>query len=363
MKQSLDILVVDDEWLELTAICHLLRDDPRARVVGVASDGVEAVRLARQLNPDLVLMDIRMPGMDGLEAMGIIRESSPRTQVIIVTAFGEFEYARQALRGGASSYVLKPVTAAELGESITLILREMERQEAEEARMAGHLLRSRFDERTVLSPEDERALVEAITGGDAEAATRCCRNFVAAAVPGGRSTLQATLAELLWVLLRAAQTAEADLRSVSNLRGKWADRIVSVTDDEQGLICAGTMGAEFAEAVSDGWVSGTRRLVERARAYVDAHFNRDISLEVVADHVGLNPSYLSRAFSKEIGRPFVEYLTERRLEESQRLLRNPELTIDQISDRVGFSSAGYFSTVFRKRFGQTPSEVRRRKGD
>lgn len=108
------VLLVDDEPLLRMAFRMVLGAQPDLVVVGEAGDGAEAVRLARQLNPDVVLMDVRMPGTDGIAATEAIVRDCPQTRVLILTTFDLDEYAFAGLRAGASGFLLKNAQPEEL---------------------------------------------------------------------------------------------------------------------------------------------------------------------------------------------------------------------------------------------------------
>lgn len=114
------ILIVDDEQLERQALRFIVETKcEQIRVVGEAGDGANAIRLAAQTKPDIVLMDIRMPEMNGLEAAKGIRALLPNASILMLTAFDEFSYAKQALTVGAVDYLLKPVRPDDLVKALT----------------------------------------------------------------------------------------------------------------------------------------------------------------------------------------------------------------------------------------------------
>lgn len=108
------VLLVDDEALLRVAFSLLLRTQPGLEPVGEATNGAEAVRLAAELRPDVVLMDVRMPGMDGIAATARIVRERPETRVLLLTTFDLDEYAFAGLRAGASGFLLKNALPDEL---------------------------------------------------------------------------------------------------------------------------------------------------------------------------------------------------------------------------------------------------------
>ncbi|MEU6343336.1 response regulator transcription factor [Streptomyces sp. NPDC046977] len=108
------VLIVDDQPLQRYGFRMLLESQPGTDVVGEAGHGTEAVRLAAEVRPDVVLMDIRMPGMDGIEATRRIVGTGGRSRVLVLTTFDLDEYAHAALRAGASGFLLKDARPEEL---------------------------------------------------------------------------------------------------------------------------------------------------------------------------------------------------------------------------------------------------------
>jgi two-component system, NarL family, response regulator LiaR len=115
------LLVADDQALFRIALAELLNNDPRLEVVGTVGDGLLAVQKAIELEPDVVLMDIRMPGIDGVEATRRILASRPGTRILILTAFETDRHVLQALQAGANAYVLKDTEPRALISSIIAV--------------------------------------------------------------------------------------------------------------------------------------------------------------------------------------------------------------------------------------------------
>jgi DNA-binding NarL/FixJ family response regulator len=119
----LDVLIVDDQLLLRAGFRKLLDGEPDLRVVGDAADGQEAIRQVEQLNPNVVLMDIRMPVLDGIEATRRITAASPDTAVLVLTTYDLDEYVFAALEAGASGFLLKDCLPNELISAIRIVSR------------------------------------------------------------------------------------------------------------------------------------------------------------------------------------------------------------------------------------------------
>jgi DNA-binding NarL/FixJ family response regulator len=121
MSDRIRVLLVDDQELMRMGFSMVLAAEDGIEVVGEAADGAVAVAMARALEPDVVLMDVRMPGMDGIEATRRIVAERPEVRIIVLTTFDLDEYAFSGLRAGASGFLLKDVRPAELAAAIRAV--------------------------------------------------------------------------------------------------------------------------------------------------------------------------------------------------------------------------------------------------
>jgi DNA-binding NarL/FixJ family response regulator len=121
-KQKTRILIADDHGLVRAGLRSLLEQIPSVEVVAEASDGRETLDLIKTIDPDIVLMDIVMPRLSGVEAVGRISKEFPRTKAIVVSMHASEEYVRPALRAGASGYLIKDTAAAELALAIQTVM-------------------------------------------------------------------------------------------------------------------------------------------------------------------------------------------------------------------------------------------------
>ena len=156
------VLIVDDQALQRLGFSMLMEQHPDLTVVGEATHGAEAVRMTAELHPDVVLMDVRMPGMDGIEATRRIVSSGGRSRVLVMTTFDLDEYAYDALRAGASGFLLKDALPEELLAGVRAVA-------AGDAVISPGLTRKLIDAFTTRlpghTPEQKRQL-EALTERD-----------------------------------------------------------------------------------------------------------------------------------------------------------------------------------------------------
>jgi DNA-binding NarL/FixJ family response regulator len=115
------VLVADDETMLRAGLCALLSAEPDIEVVAEAADGAEAVELASRMHPDVVVMDARMPGLDGLDATARLRAAGSRAKVLVLAGFDHDENAYRALRAGASGYLLKATSPDRLAASLRTV--------------------------------------------------------------------------------------------------------------------------------------------------------------------------------------------------------------------------------------------------
>ena len=121
MADRIRILLVDDQRLMREGLRILLELEPDLEIAGEATNGQEALDTYAEIEPDVVLMDVRMPGMDGVEATWRLRERWPSARVIILTTFDDDEYVFEGLRAGARGYLLKDVSGHDLAEAVRAV--------------------------------------------------------------------------------------------------------------------------------------------------------------------------------------------------------------------------------------------------
>ena len=185
------VLIADDQALVRVGLRKILEAEPQTNVVGEAGDGEDAVTEARRLRPDVVLMDIRMPVLDGIEATRRIVAAQPGTRVLILTTFGLDTYVYDALRAGASGFMLKDAPPEEIAAAVHIVARG----------------------EAMLAPAITRAVIEEFTRRQPAVASRTAAGRRRADTPGARGIRPA----------HARDVEPRDLRTTRHQRGDSED--------------------------------------------------------------------------------------------------------------------------------------------
>ncbi len=333
----LRILIVDDEKLERKALHIILERHYGVEIqVAEAENIQEAVERAIELKPHLTFMDIRMPGGDGLQGTRLLKARFPQMHVVMLTAHAEFEYAHLAIKFHVDDYLLKPVRSEKVIETVDRIFAESAKagtaqdrlmEEMETALMAGNYQQSR------------QLLQKSVSNLDNSLDT--CKKW-AAQVLG-----------LLEKTRQVYQVAGAEDSQVV-LLGVEAERIYSrVIDQVQSY-----MERIFEEIISNKLAKLGGEL-DYAVEYIEKNLYRDITLGDIAQYMNISPHYFSRIFKKAHSQNFVDFVTDRKIIQAVYWLRNTDKSINEVALALGFSEPNYFSKVFKKRLGTTPSEFKR----
>ena len=525
------VILVDDEAEVIDIMEAKIRwSELGFEVVGSAKNGVKALELVEKLQPDVVLTDIRMPYMDGLELSRKLNQDYPNIYIILCTGFDEFEYAKEAVHLDIKEYLLKPISAAELSESLMRLKENLDKEREEklnvrklenyfqeslpalQSNLFISLMEGRVSEEDyarfsaayqvnmkgplfccivfhtsenhvpegmnplLLSMSVEREIRQRLVekwhckeflylgntvlimemGSEEQMVTitdecdRFCRwayRVMGAVVTAGIGTVcdnllninlsyegareavsyrvlygtqrainireivpkeQATLSQLeegrMHDLFRAIRVGNpekieeavqkeiqkmykhtvtigqyhlAAMETVSNFYKFCANNSLDFNEiagnvpnlyekvpqmDESSLTSwMNEMARMISEELKTARNSTSHRLVTEAQLLVrEKYMDASISLDVVCSILGVSNSYFSSVFKKETGKSFISYLTDYRMDIAEELILSGEDKSYKVAEKVGYLDANYFSYVFKKRFGVSPSKYRAR---
>lgn len=526
------VIIVDDEPIILRSLQMVIPwDELGLQLCGTARNGEEALELVQRDEPDIIISDIRMPSIDGITLMRLVMEQYPDTLFIILSGYGEFEYAREAIRHGAFNYLLKPIDHDELRDVLVQardsVLQQRHRlQEHEVLRRSVQSLASivrermfssfiegtdspevnqsfwldewelrrpyhmglvnlddyesviaswRVEERSlwyfaisnilheyllarrcftvfpyhngewlfIMQDTDEqtmqdigRELIETIKRctklsvsvaisrrfehiSKLQISYQSCRRALARRFTSGKEmvyvdrddetrgesshneqvglvyplllekALSDSLRTLDWQAFDANMqrlqenlaASRASRQHVSHIliqlvivlhrhleafhrmhhmNLEWLlQRLTSLTTLEEMIHEVRSSFHEWGRrALDQGNRVDPQMIVRQVLDYVERHYHEDLGIDEVADVVGLSCSHFCVLFKQETGFTFLEYLTKYRIDKACSILRNSEVKVYQIAPLVGYQDPRYFTQVFKKVVGKTPSEYR-----
>lgn len=514
MNYMIKIMLVDDEAFEREGLRKMLQKyRSNFTIIAEAKNGEEAVEYAIQLQPDVIFLDIKMPGMDGLEALKIINKHLPDTKFIMVSAFDTFEYAQESMKFGVKEYLLKPSKPSDIVQAYDRVIKEMEsedekrmeqirsqtlmeiefltslmmdhiheydlddwrnwfhlhhssyyfclfsfaaedvyvnRQEKEtwyqqlknvlhqqkkrclvgpltgfqvpvlivlnetsiqlvneqeefvrtiiretkpllkkcklvvgvsgliqqletfktayeqanhalervyENKQASYLVYyEELSERKIASPfiELENELIERIQQGDTQGAIIMFNQYFQEIIIGRQrqiDRMRTSLEHFFIVLSRKVKElgiAEDYIYSFQNL-----DSTTQMKEEAKIRIIF------ITERIQEWKKSNADATIIRIKKYIDQHYKETLTLEGVAAQFNLSSYYVSKLFKDQFHISFIEYVTDIRMKEAKELIHDVSVPLKEIAITLGYKDPNYFSRVFKKTTGYSPSDYRK----
>ncbi|WNQ12785.1 response regulator [Paenibacillus aurantius] len=334
------LLIVDDEPIIRSGLMKMAQDySPAFTHIETAINGEEALTIIGDAEPDLLMTDIRMPRMDGLELCRRVHENYPHILMVVVSGFGDFDYAQKCLAYGVKHYLLKPVTPPDLYEVFDQILRTMPQVHIPVSRYVQWVERMEMSIWTLQADEMSSLMEEW---------RQHCSNLPAKQL---RDLLHDIMALLQKQLKEKKRTATPALE----------EPLEAATKAELFREFEARLQTTMADLLS-ARRGNFKDPMEEAKAYIDTHLSVEISLKEVADMVGITPTYFSTLFKKMTNQTFVSYRIHRRMEKASELLSVPHMRTVDVASEVGYDDYPHFTKTFKKIFGLSPSEYRSKLG-
>jgi len=343
------LLIADDESTVREYIKFVIRENNIPVKIEEAGNGLEAVEKAKKFKPDVLLLDIRMPRMDGLKAASLINRCVAGVKMAVLTAYDEFDYAREALRLGVSEYLLKPIPPAELIHFLKKALREKNAVKNCSSGISRGIL------------ELESKLMETIKLGERQKTLKLLEVLLKHEKLKDYTPdqLQKYFIELTGMIIRSIASLGIDLAELEKLKQDCQQQMLAGDSTETLKAHMEDFVLRVLALLDTHCLSPGEKIILKARAYIEDNYSRKIGLEDVAEHINLSPHYFSRLFKKHIGINFVEYVNRVRIEKAREYITNMDLSLKEVSEKVGFDNLSYFSSVFLKYTGCLPSSFRK----
>lgn len=344
----LKVLLVDDSQKVLDGLEHHIQWESTGCVcVATALNGMEALEATGELQPDIIITDVKMPHMDGLELCRRVHEQFPNIHLIIISAHDEFEYARLAMRYGVKYYILKPIDMEKLAELEALLKNISDSTKKYVENLSGFLDASVRD-----------ALATGLRRGDAAETVKLLsgiRELNSADI----RVLEHIALQLIYLMYQTVQELNLSLTDENALSAQLR-RLHSMRSREQMRAFVLSVGEELCNTISQKKNMNTDNLAQRVNAFIHEHYtNADFSTSLISRKFSISQSYLCHIYKSAHRTNINTYVTTLRMQKACELLSGTGLSIVEVAARVGYLDAHYFTKVFHKHVKMTPSEYRR----
>lgn len=400
------ILIVDDEvFIREGLIKTVPWKDLDCEVIGQADNSIDALNLIEREKPDIAIIDIIMPGYNGIELAKRVYEKKLVTRLIILTGHNDFSFAQSAIKYGVTDYLLKP---SDIKEIIAVINKVIESISLEQEKKKNHeslsnivnsnikLLRKEIlfslltckniqnikqtkSELRQLNINIDRFFILTVIHDRESSICDLIHDTISYYTKDAIEIFELDLGENeLAVLFTWSGGAEGNIgiesvmmNSIESIRRLLVSNgckkaNIGLSPNYTGLefiyqaYCESK--CELVEIVEDNSIGGIKywsEIVRDCLIYMYEHYSEKLKMNCIAQRIHVSEGYLFRCFKKETGFTFLDVLEHYRLQNAKELLQNTGFRINEIAGRTGFPDTKYFTHIFKKKTGFTPSEYRK----
>ena len=413
----LKILIADDEKYERDSIISLLEENFKDRLTIIqAKNGREAIEISEQIRPEIVIMDIKMPGINGIKAIEEIRKSAANTYFIMLTAYDYFDFAIEAVKLNVKEYLLKPFVRSDFITKINNAINIVEQQKAKrkkdiekeekinnligvlENELSYSIINNNMDNIDLNMYMDYLNI-------DLNNAFSINIKILETSIS---SSLKKKIGEYISEYLKFRYKAIGTYRFIENI--VYFIQIDNYNDKEEEVLknmniakdvkreierhfnvfvkiglgnCyngISLMNKSYEEATKavnfsnqediihisniDSFTkykdfdNDKTKLFNKVKSYITDNLKEDLNLESIAHNFNLSPYYFSRTFKEVMGCNLTDYINTIRIKKAKELLIENKMSIKEIGYSVGYSDPNYFSKVFKKYEGYSPKEYK-----
>lgn len=415
----LKILIADDEKYERDSVVTIIEENFKEKLsVSEARNGREAIEVAEQVRPEIVIMDIKMPGINGIKAIEEIKKNAPSTYFIMLTAYDYFDFAVEAVKLNVREYLLKPFGRTELISKINDAIKSVEKEKAKRK----NDIENEEKINNLIGILENELSYSIISNTLDSIDSNMYMNYLNLNLNSGfaisikilkdleedvRSVLKRRVGQYINEFLKLRYKSIGTFRFIENLvyfiqienyydRNEEIIENIKIANDIKreveryfnlsikigigncynGISFMNKSYGEASRAVNFNSESGIihinninlndynknqniengkAKLFKRVEQYIISNIKEELDLESIANNFNLSPYYFSRSFKETMGCNLSDYINSVRIKKAKELLKKNEMSIKEIGYEVGYSDPNYFSKVFKKYEGYTPT--------
>lgn len=341
----INVQIVDDEPIVRIGLKKLIPwEDHGFQVVCEAQNGVEALKQLDMHTIDLVITDIEMPIMDGMEYIKRINYRQIKPLVVILTAYAEFEYAKTAINYGVAGYILKPIIESQICQ----ILDEV--KEKISITLEGEI-----------TSDLDNKLIDAVLLADHKA-FKIMENIIDEENQYRQDDINGTCFRLFYIL----ETIVNKINKKHTNLNKFEKLDIYLSIKNKQLLTRADLISEFKEEVSrifnileKYYLINKNNLVRQACNYVIDHIDERISLAEISSALDISKNYFCSLFKQETGENFLNYVTKLKMQRAKYLLKEKNMKVYEVCNLLGYVDTTHFTQIFKKHCNMTPQEYKK----
>lgn len=354
------VQLVDDEPIVRKGLQKLIPwEEMGFEIVCEAESGEEALRQLEEYHIDLSITDIEMPLMNGMEFMANVREAGYSLEIVVLTAYSEFEYAKGAIKYGVVDYILKPLEEDKIIEVLNNVRKKLllKRQNEEMYK----LLKNKERKERQFSREKDKELIKYIMQSDARA-FKILEEIMEEERAYGEIEVASMCIRFSYILEEIVAKIQEKFKYLGKLIN--IESYLQYGQNEVGV--QEVLMEQFSQKITslyhvfaDSRVMYKDNVVMQACQYVIEHIDEEINLAIVSKKLAISKNYFCTLFKQETGENFLNFVTEMKMKRAKFLLKERNLKVYEVCELLGYNDTTYFTRLFKKYTKMTPNEYKK----
>lgn len=359
MRTFKAVLIDDEPWTREVIKKLGQWQELGIEVAGEASDGEYGLEVVRQIAPDIILTDVNMSGLSGIDLLQQLRMEGNQALVIFISGYDNYEFIRGALRLDAMDYLLKPIKADELNNQLRACVNQLKQKRISPSEdFKGDFLNVELEKEYDLV---RNQLVAALSSNDSSMIKIQFRNLSDLLQNQQRDTLtKGDIVYIYYTLMNALQRYILGRNYDSKELFLDTDTTFAFRDD-----CTVSQMLDFVEALYVKAHQSMQELmknrnkinIEQVKQYAQKQYTKGVTLEQTAAEFYVTKEYLSKTFKAVTGKGYTEYVTSLRMERAKELIVSYKIPLKSVGEMIGYVDQAHFYKTFKKYHGKTPGEM------
>ena len=361
---KLTVLIADDETMpRITLRDYLPWGDFSVDKVVLASDGQEALKLAKAHHPDIMISDMKMPHLNGLELAAAVRDFLPSCQFIFLSGYTDKEYLKGAIKLKAASYVEKPIDLDEIANAIREVVADLQRDFMADPKFL--FFRGETQNTEALNSQEylcDKSLLRQLENSIRQIKqddTYLMLNTMLSDIKECEGTspdyIRHLYGQIIFLFLHAAES-----QNVQSIISQ-ADSLLYTGAKQPTLNQLWDTLLQTAQIYFSSLLSSDQDITSKVDRFLEKNYrNAALTVQEVADNLGFTYTYLCSAYKKSCGKTVNQRLTEIRVQKANELLTSTNKKLYEVANAVGYADGKYFVKVFTRETGLSPKQYRER---